>query len=391
VLVNVSSSNSFFQASYIGIGDFHEEQFEHMEVVIPFSDFQFPEKTTQVEGHCMYSFHVFPGSKLKNGFHSNLTFILTGVVAGTFFLMALTFFMYDRFVQRRNTKIVGAATKSNAIVSSLFPSNVRDRLFQEQGNKDRLATFLTGDEGGDENQALASKPIADLFPNSTIIFMDIVGFTSWSSAREPTQVFILLETLFGAFDEIAKRRRVFKVETIGDCYVAVTGVPIARKDYATAMARFAQDCLQATHRLTTELALTLGPETADLDMRIGIHSGPVTAGVLRGERSRFQLFGDTMNTASRMESNGARGRIQVSQETADLLVGAGKGNWLTPREDKILAKGKGELQTYWLSTENKGTTTIGDETEFTGGSSRDEDDLDAMMSAVISETKNPKK
>ena len=84
---------------------------------------------------------------------------------------------------------------------------------------------------------------------------------------------------------------------------------------------------------------------------MGLHSGPVTAGVLRGERARFQLFGDTMNTASRMESMGEKGMIQVSQETNDLLVKAGKGNWARPREDKIVAKGKGLLQTYWLATE----------------------------------------
>jgi class 3 adenylate cyclase len=74
---------------------------------------------------------------------------------------------------------------------------------------------------------------------------------------------------------------------------------------------------------------------------IGLHSGPVTAGVLRGERSRFQLFGDTMNTAARMEHNGERGKIQVSQETADLLIAAGKSHWIKAREDKIIAKGKG--------------------------------------------------
>ena len=88
-----------------------------------------------------------------------------------------------------------------------------------------------------------------------------------------------------------------------------------------------------------------------LRMRLGLHSGPVTAGVLRGERARFQLFGDTMNTASRMESTGEEAMIQVSQETADLLMAAGKGSWIRPREDKVIAKGKGQLQTYWLATE----------------------------------------
>ena len=76
-------------------------------------------------------------------------------------------------------------------------------------------------------------------------------------------------------------------------------------------------------------------------MRIGLHSGPCTAGVLRGERARFQLFGDTVNTAARMESTGRAGRIHISQETAELLISSGKGAWLTKREDKIVAKGKG--------------------------------------------------
>jgi class 3 adenylate cyclase len=80
-----------------------------------------------------------------------------------------------------------------------------------------------------------------------------------------------------------------------------------------------------------------------------LHSGSVTGGVLRGQKSRFQLFGDTMNTAARMESNGKPGRIHVSQQTADELIGKGKASWITQREDKIVAKGKGELQTYWVT------------------------------------------
>ena len=118
---------------------------------------------------------------------------------------------------------------------------------------------------------------------------DIVGFTAWSSTRDPTQVFTLLETLYNAFDVIARRRGIFKVETVGDCYVAVAGVPEYRDDHAVAMARFATDCVAAMTRLTSELEVELGPDTADLGCRVGIHSGPVTAGVLRGERARFQL------------------------------------------------------------------------------------------------------
>jgi class 3 adenylate cyclase len=95
-------------------------------------------------------------------------------------------------------------------------------------------------------------------------------------------VFTLLETVYHAFDEIAKRRRVFKVETIGDCYVAVTGLPDPRKDHAVVMARFARDALNKMNDLTKRLEVSLGPDTGDLSMRFGLHSGPVTAGVLRG-------------------------------------------------------------------------------------------------------------
>jgi len=158
------------------------------------------------------------------------------------------------------------------------------------------------------------------------------------------------ETLFHAFDEIARKRNVFKVETVGDCYVAATGLPEARADHAVIMARFARDCLFHFGVLVRQMEETLGPDTGDLGLRVGLHSGPVTAGVLRGERSRFQLFGDTVNTAARMESNGKPNRVHLSKETAELLIEAGKQKWVSMREDKIIAKGKGELQTYWLET-----------------------------------------
>ena len=174
------------------------------------------------------------------------------------------------------------------------------------------------------------------------------GFTAWSSVREPSQVFTLLETVYKAFDTIAKRRRVFKVETVGDCYVAVTGLPEPRKDHAVAMCKFARDCMVRMNELTRHLELILGPDTGDLAMRFGLHSGPVTAGVLRGDKSRFQLFGDTVNTAARVETTGLRNRIHLSNETAQLLKEAGKTKWIVAREDKVVAKGKGELETYWL-------------------------------------------
>ena len=100
--------------------------------------------------------------------------------------------------------------------------------------------------------------------------------------------------------------------------------------------------------LTHQLEVTLGPDTADLELRIGINSGQVTAGVLRGERARFQLFGDTVNTAARMENSGAHNRIQISEYTADLLTQKGKSSWIKKRLEKVHVKGKGDMQTFWV-------------------------------------------
>jgi class 3 adenylate cyclase len=282
-------------------------------------------------------------------------------------LVAIVFLIYDLLVQHRNEKIVITAARSNAIVSSMFPDAIRDRLLHQneaQSKQGPLKSYLmNGADGG--SGYLSSKPLADLFLETTVLFADISGFTAWSSVRDPTQVFSLLEAVYKAFDTIANRRRVFKVETVGDCYVAVTGLPEARNDHAVVMARFAREIMNKMDSITKVLELTLGPGTGDLKLRIGMHSGPVTGGVLRGERSRFQLFGDTMNTTARIESTGARGCIHLSSETAELLKQAGKQSWLRKRDECIVAKGKGSMQTYWLSNsrDNRDDNTISAESD----------------------------
>lgn len=119
------------------------------------------------------------------------------------------------------------------------------------------------------------------------------------------------------------------------------------------MARFAEDCLRALPIIVHKLETSLGPDTGDLGIRMGLHSGAVTSGVLRGDKGRFQLFGDTMNTASRMEHTGETNRIQVSPDAAEYIRGAGKGKWLEPRDVKVFIKGKGHLQTYWLQRKHE--------------------------------------
>ena len=158
--------------------------------------------------------------------------------------------------------------------------------------------------------------------------------------------------------------------------MAVTGLPQPQPDHAVRMMKFAADCIDRMKELVHgKLVDELGADTATLAMRVGCHTGSVTGGVLRGDKGRFQLFGDTMNTAAvgslrigkhlderfcffsshhfaqcllqRMESNGVPNRIHVSQETRDELVARGKGHWLVARPEKIFAKGKGDLQTYF--------------------------------------------
>jgi class 3 adenylate cyclase len=287
--------------------------------------------------------------------------------------------------------------QTNRFVATLFPANVRDQIMDYVLDDGGETPFLTegednaeiGDEDNEETNfgAYQTKPIADYFPYTTVMFADISGFTAWSSTREPFQVFQLLETLYGAFDDIAERRGVFKVETVGDSYVAVCGLPLPRKDHAVVMARFARDCTKKADKITRKLEVLLGPDTADLAFRTGLHSGPVTGGVLRGKNARFQLFGDTMNTASRMESTGARDRVQVSTKTANLLIAGGKSHWVTPREDTVMAKGKGELQTYWLSMHSSagtasvssGSTGESESTDSDDGSVDDKEPCNALM------------
>jgi Adenylate and Guanylate cyclase catalytic domain len=123
------------------------------------------------------------------------------------------------------------------------------------------------------------------------------------------------------------------------------------------MVKFASSCRQKFNTLVSDMVTQLGPDTRDLMLRIGLHSGPVTAGVLRGQKSRFQLFGDTVNTASRMESTGIPNKIHISQETAKILVDGGKGHWVTRRDTLVQAKGKGQIQTYWAEAVPRGATT----------------------------------
>ena len=130
--------------------------------------------------------------------------------------------------------------------------------------------------------------------------------------------------------------------------MAVTGLPDPQPDHAVIMMKFAAECMASMAEILAGLVDDLGEDTAELAMRVGCHSGPVTGGVLRGQKGRFQLFGDSMNTASRMESNGVKGKIHVSEATAEELRKRGRQGWIRPREEKMVVKDKGKYDLLFL-------------------------------------------
>jgi adenylate cyclase len=179
--------------------------------------------------------------------------------------------------------------------------------------------------------------IADGFPEVSVLFADVVDFTQLSAAMAPEQVVALLNDLFTAFDRLAERHGLEKIKTIGDAYMAVGGVPEPRPDHAHAVAEMAL-AMQA------EVAGRTRPDGAPLRLRIGIHTGPVVAGVIGTRKFAYDLWGDAVNTASRMESHGVPACIQVTGEAHARLRGA----YAFDERGMIDVKGKGEMQTYLL-------------------------------------------
>ncbi len=213
-------------------------------------------------------------------------------------------------------------------------STTFNRLTEEQKKSEDLLLNILPETVANR---LKEQPtsIAEAFTEVTVLFADIVGFTQLSTQVSPQELVGLLNRIFSAFDELAQKHGLEKIKTIGDAYMVVGGLPIPRSGHAEAIIEMALDMQQAINKFNIETKF-------NCNIRIGINTGPVVAGVIGIKKFIYDLWGDTVNIASRMESHGIPGNIQISQTTYEKV----KNKYILESRGLIEIKGKGEMQTY---------------------------------------------
>jgi len=231
-------------------------------------------------------------------------------VAGFFVMPATIAWVIGTFVQRSDEALAAQHQRSEDLLHNILPVPIADRLKTEGAT------------------------IADGFDSASVLFADIVDFTVFSSKATAREVVELLNEVFSKVDGLVDQYGLEKIKTIGDAYMVAAGVPDPRPDHAETLAKFALDLRAAMRTL----------RDGSLELRIGIHSGPVVAGVLGTRKFSYDLWGDTVNTASRMESHGTAGQIQVSEQTHTLLA----STFDLEERGVIDVKGKGPMKTWYL-------------------------------------------
>ena len=182
------------------------------------------------------------------------------------------------------------------------------------------------------------KAIADSFSEVSVLFADLVGFATLADHLPPTELVKFLHQIFCIFDQLAQEHGVEKIKTIGDTYMVAGGIPNPRSDHAEAVVEMAMAMQREITRFQQD-------DGEPFQLRIGISTGPVVAGVIGMSKFSYDLWGDTVNVACLMESTGVAGRIQVSPATYESL----KDKYLFEERGATLVKGKGEMITYWLT------------------------------------------
>jgi class 3 adenylate cyclase len=192
--------------------------------------------------------------------------------------------------------------------------------------------------------------IADSFPAASVLFADITGFTPLSQSLSPVELVQMLNDLFSRIDDLVRKHALEKIKTIGDAYMVAAGLPEPRRDHADAIVAFAFELLEMMRDFNRDSG-------RDLHLRIGINSGPVIAGVIGRHRLLYDLWGDSVNIAARMESHGRPDTIHITEETRKLL----QGRYGYEERGMIPIKGKGEMRTYFLNQADAASQSPGGE------------------------------
>jgi guanylate cyclase len=265
-----------------------------------------------------------------------VVFVVTGLLGELSFADADLPFAFTTTMLALN--VVGAGSVAFLLLATF--ANQRDAALRalraEQRRSESLLMNVLPSSIAERLKA-ATQSIADHFDSATILFADVVDFTPLSGRLPPAEVVGLLDQLFSHFDKLVERHGLEKIKTIGDCYMAAAGVPDPLPDHAHKAALLALDMRDAVS--TSAIAGQPG-----LELRIGMNSGPVVAGVIGTKRFLYDLWGDAVNTASRMESNGTPGEIQITRTTYELL----KRDFVCRPRGTIEVKGKGRMETWYL-------------------------------------------
>lgn len=239
-------------------------------------------------------------------------FLMTNVTTA-FTILAMMSYVYSEAARTAEAKLELERQKSEKLLLNILPVSVAQRLKED------------------------NSIIADYYESATVLFSDIVGFTAMSEHVTPTELVSYLNRLFSAFDDLAEKYRLEKIKTIGDAYMVAGGFPEVRDCHVKDVS------LMALEMLEVVAACNLIAEQP-VEIRIGIHTGPAVAGVIGIKKFAYDVWGDTVNTASRMESNGQPGRIQLSEQAA-LLLG---DDFVIEERGTVEVRGKGCMKTYWL-------------------------------------------
>jgi PAS domain S-box-containing protein len=214
-------------------------------------------------------------------------------------------------------------------------SDITARKFAQKQTEELLLNILPKPIA--ERLQQKQQVIADSFSDVSVLFADLVGFTNFASRKTPTELVEILNKIFSEFDQLSKQHGLEKIKTIGDAYMVVGGLPIPGSDHASSIAQMGLDMQNFIARFNTEI-------NESFRLRIGINIGPVVAGVIGLTKFSYDLWGDTVNVASRMESSGIPGQTQVTAAVYERL----KERFLFQERGTILIKGKGEMMTYLL-------------------------------------------